>query len=101
MRPHAQKTLNLILVSLHFKNVARAELSLFDRAKNSQHPAKGDIHMCEDDVSELLDLGVAGPAAAMITCHGLAAFLLLSKIIGSNSILRFQNCTVDWNSIFI
>lgn len=47
----------------------------------------------------ILDLGVAGPAAAMITCHALAAFFLLRKIIGSNSILRFQDCAADWSSI--
>ena len=47
----------------------------------------------------ILDLGVAGPAAAMITCHALAAFFLLHKIIGSNSILKFQYCVADWGAI--
>ena len=48
----------------------------------------------------ILDLGVAGPAAAMITCHGLAALFLIRKIIVSNSILSFHNCFIDCNSIF-
>ena len=47
-----------------------------------------------------LDLGVAGPAAALITCHTLAALFLLRKIITSNSIMSFHNCVIDWNSIF-
>ena len=46
------------------------------------------------------DLGVAGPAAALITCHTLAALFLLGKIITSNSIMIFRNCVIDWNSIF-
>ena len=49
----------------------------------------------------ILDLGVAGPAAAMITCHALAALFLIRKIIVSNSILSFHNCFIDWNSILI
>ena len=50
-------------------------------------------------LGNILDLGVAGPAAAMITCHALAALFLIRKIIVSNSILSFHNCSIDWNSI--
>ena len=49
---------------------------------------------------DILDLGVAGPAAAMITCHALAALFLIRKIIASNTIMSLHNCVIDWNSIF-
>ena len=48
----------------------------------------------------IFDLGVAGPAAAMITCHALAALFLIRKIIASNTIMSLHNCVIDWNSIF-
>ena len=48
----------------------------------------------------IFNLGVAGPAAAMITCHALAALFLIRKIIVSNSIMSLHNCVIDWNSIF-
>ena len=49
---------------------------------------------------KIFDLGVAGPAAAMITCHALAALFLIRKIIASNTIMSLHNCVIDWNSIF-
>lgn len=48
----------------------------------------------------ILDLGIVGPAAAMIICHALAAVFLFTKIIGANSLLKRQNCTIDWSAIY-
>ena len=47
-----------------------------------------------------VDLGVTGPAAAMIISHALAVFFLLPKIIGSNSLLSRQNCLFNWSAIY-
>jgi putative MATE family efflux protein len=48
---------------------------------------------------DFVNFGIAGPAAAMIICHTLAACFLLSKIIGPNSLLKLQNCVFDWSAI--
>ena len=49
---------------------------------------------------DIVDLGVTGPAAAMIISHALAVFFLLPKIIGSNSLLSRQNCLFNWSAIY-
>ena len=51
-------------------------------------------------LADIVDLGVTGPAAAMIISHALAVFFLLPKIIGSNSLLSRQNCLFNWSAIY-
>lgn len=48
---------------------------------------------------DIVNLGVTGPAAAMIISHTLAIFFLLPKIIGSNSVLSRQNCVFNRSAI--
>ena len=49
---------------------------------------------------DIVNLGVTGPATAMIISHTLAAFFLLPKIIGSNSLLKCQDFALDWRAIY-
>ena len=51
-------------------------------------------------LADIVDLGVTGPAAAMIISHALAVFFLLPKIIGSNALLSRQNCLFSWSAIY-
>lgn len=51
-------------------------------------------------LADIVDLGVTGPAAAMIISHALAVFFLLPKIIGSNALLSRQNCLFNWSAIY-
>jgi len=49
---------------------------------------------------DIVNLGITGPATAMIVSHTLAVFFLLPKIIGSNSLLSGQNCVFNWSAIY-
>ena len=49
---------------------------------------------------DIVNFGVTGPATAMIVSHTLAAFFLLPKIMGSNSLLSAQNCVFNWSAIY-
>ena len=51
-------------------------------------------------VGGIVDLGIIGPAVAMIISHALAVFFLIPKIIGSNSLLKRRDFAVDWRAIF-
>ena len=44
---------------------------------------------------DIVNLGIVGPAAAMIICHALAILLILPKIISSNLLLKRQSFGFD------
>lgn len=44
---------------------------------------------------DIINLGIVGPAAAMIICHALAILLILPKIVSSNLLLKRQSFGFD------